>query len=300
MQINAIAPWFGGKRTMAPEIVQELGKHTQYFEPFCGSAAVLFCKEKSQKETVSDLHRDLINLMWCVADPEKAPLLYGHLMRAPFSEELLDEAQVRLAACDPVPDDLLSDSPSDASVFRAYWYFLASWCGRNGTAGTERQDYQLAVRWTADGGSPTVRFANAIESLPAWHRRLQNVVILRRDALEWIGRIEDTEKTAIYLDPPYVLDSSSRSGNGRYVHEFDSEAQHRALREIVGEFSRARVVLSYYDCSLVRELYEGWTFVEKHRAKYLHNQNGKGALPKAAPEVLIINGPSVSQRRLLL
>ena len=33
-EITAIAPWFGGKRTLAPKIVQQLGKHTQYFEPF--------------------------------------------------------------------------------------------------------------------------------------------------------------------------------------------------------------------------------------------------------------------------
>lgn len=46
MKIRAIAPWFGGKRTLAEEIVRELGKHTQYFEPFCGSAAVLFAKDR--------------------------------------------------------------------------------------------------------------------------------------------------------------------------------------------------------------------------------------------------------------
>ncbi len=37
MPVRALAPWFGGKRTMAPAIVAELGPHTQYFEPFCGS-----------------------------------------------------------------------------------------------------------------------------------------------------------------------------------------------------------------------------------------------------------------------
>ena len=40
MKIKAIAPWFGGKRTMAPDIVEQLGPHTQYFEPFCGSMDV--------------------------------------------------------------------------------------------------------------------------------------------------------------------------------------------------------------------------------------------------------------------
>ena len=39
MNVKAIAPWFGGKRTLAPAIVVELGTHTQYFEPFFGSGA---------------------------------------------------------------------------------------------------------------------------------------------------------------------------------------------------------------------------------------------------------------------
>lgn len=39
--IGAVAPWFGGKRTLAPRIVEALGPHKAYVEPFCGSCAVL-------------------------------------------------------------------------------------------------------------------------------------------------------------------------------------------------------------------------------------------------------------------
>ena len=63
MKIGAIAPWFGGKRTMAPAIVKQLGtSFKQYFEPFCGSMAVLFSMEARGFETCNDLHGDLINL----------------------------------------------------------------------------------------------------------------------------------------------------------------------------------------------------------------------------------------------
>ena len=50
MKIRALAPWFGGKRTLAPAIVQQLGKHTQYFEPFCGSMA-----EKDDHDRLRDI-----------------------------------------------------------------------------------------------------------------------------------------------------------------------------------------------------------------------------------------------------
>ncbi len=189
-------------------------------------------------------------------------------------------------------------------IDRAYWYFLASWLGRNGTAGTQRLDYQIAVRWTNSGGSPAVRFQNAVHSLPAWHRRLLNVVILQRDAFEIIPRFEDAPGTAIYVDPPYPAETRSahdnkEGGKGRYAHEFSHDGSglfegddHTRLAGILHKFRRARIVVSSYDCPRYRDLYAGWTFVDHTRQKHLHAQNGRGARPKEAPEVLIINGPS--------
>ena len=78
MKIKAIAPWFGGKRTMAPDIVAQLGKHTQYFEPFCGSMAVLFGKPRSMHETVNDLHGDLINLALVLQGEKTAVERFSH------------------------------------------------------------------------------------------------------------------------------------------------------------------------------------------------------------------------------
>lgn len=306
MKIGAIAPWFGGKRTMAADIVRELGKHTQYFEPFCGSMAVLFAKAPSQKETVSDLHGDLTNLAMVIAEVEAAEELYDRLGRVVMAEGLLDDARAMLEGYG-LPDRL--NDTTGQCVERAYWYFLASWMGRNGTAGTERLDYQIAVRWTKSGGSPTVRFRNAVESIPAWHRRLQNVVILRRDAFDIIDRFEDDAGTAIYADPPYAAETRSNvesegvskgGGGGRYLHEFShgggalfgQEDDHAKLAGILRRYKHARVVVSAYDCPRYRDLYDGWTFVDHARQKHLHAQNGRGARPMEAPEVLIVNGKS--------
>lgn len=294
-KIKAIAPWFGGKRTMAPAIVQELGKHTQYFEPFCGSMAVLFAKEPSQKETVNDLHGDLVNLARVLQDSQTADALYDRLQKTLFSEDVLEQAKLELGNSDFPPITATQSLPD-----RAYWYFLASWMGRNGTAGTARVDYQIAVRWTKGGGSPTVRFRNALESIPAWHERLRNVVILKRDAFTILDRFEDCAGTAIYADPPYHADTRSMAKNGsggRYKHEFDHNTgmfgdDHTRLRDALQTYKHARIIVSYYDSPRIRELYQGWTFVEHTRQKHLHAQNGRGARPKEAPEVLIINGPS--------
>ncbi len=293
MKVKAIAPWFGGKRTMAPAIVTELGKHTQYFEPFCGSMAVLFAKEPSQKETVNDLHGDLINLADCLQDEFAAPWLYERCQRTLFSEGLLQEARAYF-------DEHLEEPVLAGNRERAYWYFVACWMGRNGTAGTERQDYQIAVRWTKGGGSPTVRWRHAVESIPPWHERLRNVVILCRDAFQILDRLEDVPQTAIYVDSPYhmVTRGAKKNGKGsRYKHEFNHDSplfgdDHLLLRNLLAGYKHARIVVSYYDCPQIRELYAGWTFMEHTRQKHLHAQNGRGARPKEAPEILILNGPS--------
>ena len=73
-RLNAIAPWFGSKRSLAPKIVELLGDHTAYWEPFCGSLSVLLAKPPSQQETVSDLHGDLINLARVLASEDAVDL----------------------------------------------------------------------------------------------------------------------------------------------------------------------------------------------------------------------------------
>lgn len=295
-KIKAILPYFGGKRTLAPLIVRELGKHTQFFELCCGSAAVLFAKEQSQKETIIDLHGDLIHLAMTVQS-DQASELYEKLQRVILCEPLLNQAREYLEAADP------PELPA-ISVERAFWYFLASWMGRNGTAGTKRQDYQIAVRWTNSGGSPTVRWRNAVESLPWWHQRLQNVVILKRDLFAIAHKFEDSPKTAIYADPPYAAETRGDQRNGRggtYLHEFNHTSSllehddHTRLRDVLAGYKKARIVVSYYDHPRIRELYKGWTFVECGRQKNLARQNGNGTEHGEAPEVLIINGPSYSQ-----
>ncbi len=50
MRIKALAPWFGGKRNLASAIVAAIGDHKVYWEPFCGSMAVLMFKPSVEME----------------------------------------------------------------------------------------------------------------------------------------------------------------------------------------------------------------------------------------------------------
>ena len=274
-KVKSIAPWFGGKRAMAKRIVELLGDHSAYWEPFCGSMAVLFAKPPSAQETVCDLHGDLINLAHVLASDD-AVALYERLCR--------------ILPCTGLYQQWRDAAPPSSPLDRAVWFMVISWMGRNGTSGTYRSNYQPSIRFTPGGGSTSTRWRSAVESIPAWHERLRNVLIVNRDAFEVLEKIADDTRVAIYADPPYV--ASSTSGSSRYKHDFTAD-DHSRLAESLGRFKRARVVVSYYDCETVRALYDGWTFVECSRQKNLHVQNKRGTASCVAPELLITNKEGV-------
>ena len=98
MKATAIVSYFGGKRGMAPIICEELGPHRAYWEPFCGSMAVLMRKQPSSHEHVNDLHEDLINLARVIVDPKQGPQLYRKLRRTLCHEGIFGDCQQRWVA----------------------------------------------------------------------------------------------------------------------------------------------------------------------------------------------------------
>lgn len=285
MKITALAPWYGSKRTLAPRIVRELGRHKSYVEPFCGSMAVLLKKPRSSMETVNDLHGDLINLARVLANETAAIALYTRASRVLMHEELQSECRQAVfeSDCEPAPS---IEGVTPEHTERALRYLVMSWQGRNGSAGTRITNITPAKRYTHNGGTGGLRWQNAVESIPDWHHRIRAVQIFRMDAIELLGRIGDQDGATIYVDPPYVKKSD------KYVHDLDRD-DHARLSDALRRFEHARVVVSYYDHPLVRELYDGWTVVECPVAKSLANQ-GKRDRPGAtvAPEILLINGES--------
>lgn len=280
MKVSAIAPWFGGKRNLAPEIVAELGPHTAYWEPFCGSMAVLLAKPQCTMETVNDLHGELINLARVIRDEQLGAKLYRRLRRSWMSRDLQVEVAERCKARKNAPAEEVP------SLDRAYDYFLASWMGRNGVSGTNSYNQKFCLRFTKNGGHAAKRLASAVESIPAWRRRMRNVTILNDDAFSLLERIEDAKGVAIYCDPPYLVKGA------KYVHDF-SASDHVRLAELLHRFKRTRVVVSYYDDPRLDELYPGLRKRSIAASKALVNQGRRDAGGAVvAPEVLFVNSGS--------
>lgn len=276
MKIKAIAPWFGGKRNMANTIINLIGKHRVYWEVFCGSMAVLLSKEPCVMETVCDLHGDLINLAKVVQDEQSALDLYSRLNRTLMCDALCHESKDRLD----------SDTEINApDVQRAYDYFVVSWLGRNGVAGTRSYNFHYCVRYTSNGGHAAKRWRSVIESIPDWHHRLMNVTILQRDAFDVLEKIEDKNGTVIYADPPYFTKGSL------YKHDFEQD-DHVKLAKLLSRFQKTRVVLSYYDDANLYELYPGWS---KHYVNVTKAMSCSNSKPSTAVEVILVNDEQKSQ-----
>lgn len=294
MKIKAVAPWAGSKRTLAETICVELGEHRAFWDVFCGSMAVLLEKKPSTFETVNDRHGDLINLARVLVGEETAVDLYGRLSRFLMHEGFFHEAAMRWKARGHAP------APDAPDVDRALDFFVCSWMGRNGVAGTESYNLGFCVRYTKNGGHAATRFLSCVESIPAWHQRLRSVTILNRDGFALLERIEDAPGVCIYCDPPYIKKGF------RYVHDFENwdnviEDDHDRLASLLRRFRQTRVVVSYYEHPRLVELYPGWTKRAVYTTKAMASQGQRGEKGKAevAPEVLLLNGPSYEKGGIL-
>lgn len=279
MKVKSIAPWFGGKTNLAPTIVEELGAHSAYFEPFCGSMAVLLAKPESSSETVNDLHGDLTNLARVVRHPVQGPMLYRRLRRTLRCEQLHRWASTEISMKQYLEPP---DRSYEHVVSRAYDYFLVSWMGRCGTSGTLAKASTFPVRNTPGGGANGKRFVAAVDSIPAWRRRMRCVTITCRDGFTMLEKISDDPKVAIYVDPPYLKKGT------KYLHDFE-DGDHVRLAKLLHRFQKARVVVSYYDDEALDALYPGWTKRVIEMTKASGNQGKRGKSESRAKEVLLKN-----------
>lgn len=282
MNVSAVLPYFGSKRTLSKRIVETIGDHSVYFEPFCGSLAVLLSKPVVPMETAIDLHGDLVNLAMVLQTREAAEQMYAMLYPMIPCNALHQDAKAR------VPDYTAS-SEQWPDVPRAVDFFVSSWLGRNGCIGTKSFNNNFCVRYTSNGGAPAARWRSAVGSIPNWHERLKNVVILNTCGIAACERIEDKAGTVVYADPPYLVKGAT------YLHDF-AAADHVRLATALNRFKKTRVVVSYYEHPQLSELYPGWQRIDVATTKGLVNQSRRESETAAAkaPEVLLVNTEAVA------
>lgn len=232
--------YFGGKTTLAPQIVDLLPSHRHYVEPFAGSLAVLLAKPPSTMETVNDLD--------------------GHLMT--FWRVLRDRPDDLMRVCALTPHSRAEhleaydfDPGDDLEHARRVWVALTQ--GRGNTL------RRTGWRYFQDPGrrGPTSMpdyLTSYVERMRGAAARLAHVSLECRPALEIVEAYGRHDEVLIYADPPYL--GSTRSAR-QYLVEMSAGAEHAALAEaLLG--CRAAVVLSGYASPLYDEMFADWHRLE--------------------------------------
>ena len=222
---------YGGKSSLAKWIVSQFPSHKIYLEPFCGSCAVLFAKEKSFVEFVNDMDNRFINMFEQIrSEPDKLAAL---LWATPYSAANWRDVHVS--------DDVLED----ARLLMAQG--CQFYCG-DGNSSTWSVDKCSA----AHKPKPEVWADWFLRVLPA-AARMRTVQILNEDAILAIKRVYQLEDALIYVDPPYL------GHEKEYRFSVDYATMIATLNA-----AKAKVVVSEY--ATADEFFKGWRRIEKTTA----------------------------------
>ena len=245
--------WHGGKQALAPWIISLLPPRVQdpnkpatedsgwvhYVEPYFGGGSVLFALDPNGiSEVVNDLNGELTNFWDILRSRGQFPNLEHWLRNTPCSQIEFERSLTGYVHEDP--------------VVRAGYFFVRNRQSRQALG----RDFATLARQRARRGMNELPSAwlSAIEGLPAFHARLQRVVILNEDACKVI-RQQDGPRTLFYADPPYLHET--RSSSGEYGEFEMTEDEHCQLLETLAEIE-GRFLLSGYRSELYNE------FASKH------------------------------------
>ena len=234
--MNAVIKYPGAKWSIAQWIIGHFPPHHSYLEPFFGSGAVLFTKNRSAIETVNDVDGDVVNLFdWIRKDPERlAQAIYW----TPYAREVYDRAW----AAQYIEKD---------SFQRAVNFYARMMMGHGFRTTGEKAGWKNDVQGR-EAAYATKYWAKTPEVIFEAAERLRGVQIENRPALELIDRF-NYQNVLIYADPPYLL--GTRHGK-QYCHEM-TDAEHQDLLDVL-KAHRGPVLLSGYDSSLYNDALRGW------------------------------------------
>lgn len=245
----------GAKNKIAKKIIRYIPQHEVYLEPFFGSGAVFFNKNKSYLETINDIDLDIFNYFNVLRKDPKT--LAESLKLTCYSRAEYEASYVY---------DENDDEIEKARKFavRCYMGFGAS------------NRYKNGFRSSQQGSSPKVTklWDDFPDKLYQASCRLKDAQIENLDALELIKRY-DTKDCFIYLDPPYVPELRKKY---LYKHEYNDEQHESLLKAIVSH--PGKIMLSGYETEIYKKYLSGWTCVK------LINQTESG---KAKTECLYMN-----------
>lgn len=233
--MKAIMKYPGSKWSVANWIISFFPEHHSYLEPFLGSGAVLFNKQRSHIETVNDLDGNVVNLFWWIKhDPER---LAHEIYWTPYARQVYENAFVA------VPED-----PFEKAVIFYIQLNMGHGFRTNGEKVGWKNDVQGRER--AYASQDWVYLPDKIMQAA---ERLRGVQIENMPAVELMRRF-NYPNVLVYLDPPYMPDT--RHGK-QYRFEMFTEKSHAELLE-AAKAHKGPVLISGYETDLYNDMLQGW------------------------------------------
>lgn len=234
--MKSVLKYPGAKNRLAPWICEHMPEHDVYLEPFAGSLAVLFNKQRCHIETVNDLDGEIVNFFRVLRDNKDE--LMEAVRLTPFSRQEYIEAYGQ--TMDPVE--------------RARKFAVKCWMGF-GCGNLYRNGFKTGQQ--THSPNPAESWAGLPETMELAAGRIRGVQIECLPALELIKRY-DTPDVLIYADPPYLHGTRK---NYLYRHEMTDKEHMELLKALTSH--PGKVLLSGYDSGLYNEMLAGWNKVQK-------------------------------------
>jgi DNA adenine methylase len=257
-KIKAPFAWIGGKSKLAKDIVAAMPDCKVYVEVFGGALSVFYAKPElsriKQIEVVNDINGELVNLHRVIQT--RPETLSAYLNNMLISREIFDN--IKTGAYLPKND-----------VERAAYYFYLI----SQSFGGKMTNFAM----DAKKRKPT----NIYKDFKKWSNRLQMVTI-ENLSFEKLIKEYDSEDTFFYCDPPYVGTESYYKNTGGF-----GQVKHQQLPDALSKI-KGKFLVSYNDCSLVRELYKEKTISKTKEIDYTIGSNVSG-IKKSAQELFITN-----------
>jgi DNA adenine methylase len=225
-------------------------EHTKYVEAFGGAAGVLLQKSRVYAEVYNDLDGEVVNFFRVVRDPETRQQLIDACAMTPYAR-----AEFELAY-----------QETDEPVERARRLVVRASMGF-GSAGATKGTTGFRIDTDRTYGTAMANWARYPDGLAAVGARFTGVLIENRTAVNVMLQ-HDTPTTLHFVDPPYLHETRSTSGNKFYRHELTND-QHVGLIEALKKLSGMVMLCGYpsdfYDAQLI-----GWAKVEVAARKSAH------------------------------
>jgi DNA adenine methylase len=244
-QVKALVNWYGSNRSLAANVGIALRGCSLCVLPFCGGMTELL-EIPARTFLVNDKHLHVINLARVLQDQKHGPRLIRDLRRMAYHRAELESAQV---ICRQIESGGWSPKDTEGCYLWARAYFVASWMGRAGLSGTDKEfEASYSIRYHSIGGDSCTRFRSAVEGLRHWRKLFVNCTFESCDAIELIHRIHDIPENAIYCDPPFI------EYGGDYRHKMTIK-QHIKLAVSLSSFRHAKIVVRFGLHKFVDTLY---------------------------------------------